>query len=106
MDIIFSQDGKLSSKTFPENTKDKCQILKTKPNTKKWMETLFPYSSSWFFGSLLFVSLSTDHDDHYFHHGHGYPAYSHHDKIPPWWGNVSNNEGGNVPVSKNHHTPL
>ena len=26
----------------------------------------------------------------------GYPAYSHHDKIPPWWGNVSNDEGGNV----------
>ena len=22
--------------------------------------------------------------------GDGYPAYSHHDKIPPWWGNVSN----------------
>ena len=29
----------------------------------------------------------------------GYPAYSHHDKIPPWWGNVSNDEGGNVSVS-------
>ena len=27
---------------------------------------------------------------------HGYPAYSHHDKIPPWWGSVSNDEGGNV----------
>ena len=36
MDIIFSQDGKLSAQTFPENTKDKYQILK--PNTKKWME--------------------------------------------------------------------
>ena len=36
---------------------------------------------------------------------HGYPAYSHHDKIPPWWGNVSNNEGGDVSVSKTHHTP-
>ena len=35
----------------------------------------------------------------------GYPAYSHHDKIPPWWGIVSNDEGGNVPVSKTHHTP-
>ena len=34
----------------------------------------------------------------------GYPAYSHHDKIPPWWGNVRNDEGGNVSVSKNHHT--
>ena len=35
----------------------------------------------------------------------GYPAYSHHDKIPPWWGIVSNDEGGNVPVSQTHHTP-
>ena len=33
------------------------------------------------------------------------PAYSHHDKIPPWWGNVSNDEGGNMSVSKIHHTP-
>ena len=35
----------------------------------------------------------------------GYPAYSHHDKFPPWWENVSNDEGGNVSVSKTHHTP-
>ena len=34
----------------------------------------------------------------------GLPAYSHHDKIPPWWGNVSNDKGGNVSVAKNHHT--
>ena len=27
-------------------------------------------------------------DDH--DHGWFNPAYSHHDKIPPWWGNVSN----------------
>ena len=86
MDIIFSQDGKLSSKTFPENTKDKCQILKTKPNTKKWMETLFPYSSSWFFGSLLFVSLSTDHDDHYFHHGYEHGDGDHdHDVVDDYY---------------------
>ena len=37
--------------------------------------------------------------------GDGYPAYSHHDKIPPWWVIVSDDEGGNVPVSKTHHTP-
>ena len=40
--------------------------------------------------------------------GDSYPAYSHHDKIPPWWENVSNDEGGNVSVSKNPpytHTP-
>ena len=34
----------------------------------------------------------------------GLPAYSHHDKISPWWGNVSNDKGGNVSVAKNHHT--
>ena len=45
-------------------------------------------------------------NDHHVHHDDGYPAYSHHDKIPPWWENVSNDEGGNVSVSKNHHTPL
>ena len=35
----------------------------------------------------------------------GYPAYSHHDKIPPWWGNVNDDEGGNVSLSKTHHSP-
>ena len=34
----------------------------------------------------------------------GYPAYSHHDKIPPWWGNVSNDKGGKMSVTKSHHT--
>ena len=34
----------------------------------------------------------------------GLPAYSHHDKIPPWWEYVSNDEGGNVSLSKSHHT--
>ena len=34
----------------------------------------------------------------------GLPAYSHHDKIPPWWEYVSNDKGGNVSVSKSHHT--
>ena len=34
----------------------------------------------------------------------GLPAYSHHDKMPPWWGNVSNDKGGNVSVSNSHHT--
>ena len=31
----------------------------------------------------------------------GLPAYSHHDKMPPWWGN---DKGGNVSVSNSHHT--
>ena len=35
---------------------------------------------------------------------HGYPAHSHHDKIPPWWENVSNDKGGNMSVTKSHHT--
>ena len=34
----------------------------------------------------------------------GLQAYSHHDKIPPWWEYVSNDKGGNVSVSKSHHT--
>ena len=34
----------------------------------------------------------------------GLPAYSHHDKIPPWWEYVSNDKGGNVSVTKSHHT--
>ena len=38
------------------------------------------------------------------HHCHGLPAYSHHDKIPPWFGNVSNDKGGNVSVSNSHHS--
>ena len=33
----------------------------------------------------------------------GYPAYSHHDKIPPWWEYVSYDKGGNLSVSKSHH---
>ena len=36
--------------------------------------------------------------------GHGLPAYSHHDKIPPWWEYVCNDKGGNVSLSKSHHT--
>ena len=28
----------------------------------------------------------------------GYPAYSHHDKMPPWWEIFINDEGGNVSV--------
>ena len=39
-----------------------------------------------------------------YHHHHGLPAYSHNDRIPPWWGNVSNDKGGNVSVSNSHHT--
>ena len=51
--------------------------------------------------TIIIIHYLHDDDD-----DDGYPAYSHHDKIPPWWENVSNDEGGNVSVSKNHHTPL
>ena len=40
------------------------------------------------------------HVDRCRHHLLGYPAYSQNDKIPPWWGNVSNDEGGNVSGQK------
>ena len=50
-------------------------------------------------GAIVATDNKDDNNDD------GYPAYSHHDKIPPGWGIVSNDEGGNVPVSKTHHTP-
>ena len=34
------------------------------------------------------------HHHHCHHHHHGLPAYSHHDKIPPWWEYVSNDKVG------------
>ena len=34
----------------------------------------------------------------------GLYLYSHHDKMPPWWGNVSNDKGGKMSVTKSHHT--
>ena len=34
----------------------------------------------------------------------GLPAYSHHDKIPPWWEYVSNDKGGNVSESNSHYS--
>ena len=49
--------------------------------------------------------VNDDDDDNDGNDDDGYPAYSHHDKIPPCWGNVSNDEGGNMSVSKTHHTP-
>ena len=48
-------------------------------------------------------------DDHmimniYYHDDQdGLPANSHHDKNPPWWEFVSNEYGGNMPVTKSHH---
>ena len=50
---------------------------------------------------ILIHSVSDHHDDH---DDDGLPAHSHHDNIPPWWGNVSNDKGGSVSVSNSHHT--
>ena len=33
----------------------------------------------------------------------GYPAHSHHDKFPPWWDFVRDDDGGNLSVTKSHH---
>ena len=48
--------------------------------------------------------IGDDHRGHGDDDDDGLPAYSHHDKIPPWWECVSNDKGGNVSVSKSHHT--
>ena len=43
------------------------------------------------------VDIDVDDDDD------GYPAYSHHDKFPPWWVFVRDDNGGNLSVTKSHH---
>ena len=41
--------------------------------------------------SIMIIILDDDHDaEDDVHDDHGYPAYSHHDKNPPWWEFVSN----------------
>ena len=52
----------------------------------------------------LFHDDDDDDDDVIDDVDDGYPAHSHHDKIPPWWENVSNDKGGNMSVTKSHHT--
>ena len=37
------------------------------------------------------------------HDEEGYPAHSHHDKFPPWWDFVRDDDGGNLSVTKSHH---
>ena len=46
----------------------------------------------------------TESDERELDDDDGLPAYYHHDKIQPWWGNVSNDKGGNVSLSNSHHT--
>ena len=54
--------------------------------------------------SLQWAPVSSIYFEPGYHHHHGYPAYSHHDKIPPCWEYVSNDKGGNASVTKSHHT--
>ena len=49
---------------------------------------------------LLLTPLTHHHDND---DDDDYPANSHHDKNPPWWEFVSNEYGGNMPVTKSHH---
>ena len=53
---------------------------------------------------IWLISGSLSSGAHHCHHG--LPAYSHHDKIPPWWGNVSNDKGGNKSVSNSHQSTI
>ena len=72
---------------------------------------IFCYSESYQnIPKLLFPKfLWHDHDDVDGHDNNddddedGLPAHSHHDKNPPWWEFVSNEYGGNMPVTKSHH---
>ena len=60
---------------------------------------------------MLMISISKhDYDDDDanadFNDDHdydGYPAHSHHDKFPPWWDFVRDDDGGNLSVTKSHH---
>ena len=40
------------------------------------------------------------HHHHHHHAKHGYPAYSHHDRFPPWWVFVRDDNGGNLSGDK------
>ena len=45
-----------------------------------------------------------DDDDHdNIDHHDGLPAYSHHDKIPPWWEYIINRGGGFLSPAYSHH---
>ena len=41
-----------------------------------------------------------DNDNDNNHDDHGLPAYSHHDKFPPWWVFVRDDNGGNLSGDK------
>ena len=42
---------------------------------------------------VMIIASYTNDDD-------GYPAHSHHDKFPPWWDFVRDDDGGNLSVTK------
>ena len=80
-------------------------------NVKKVDELLWGYEEPLLVGATMVlppeevkVIVGDDFDEDGDDDDDGLPAYSHHDKIPPWWGNVSNDEGGNVSVSNSHHS--
>ena len=55
--------------------------------------------------TIMFHDNYDDHDDHldhddYLDHDDGYPAYSHHDRFPPWWVFVRDDYGGNLSGDK------
>ena len=72
--------------------------MKTRP---RWMvaRDVKEEESLWFRGG---ANLGFDFDFDVDDDDDGLPAYSHNDKIPPWWGNVSNDKVGNE--SNSHHT--
>ena len=66
------------------NQEQLCSHRQGWANLDCWME--LPHTSSLILGIPVSRRYYDDDDYHYY----VYPAYSHHDKIPPWWGNVSN----------------
>ena len=58
----------------------------------------------WWLGNSRHPDENDVDDDDEDDDDYGLPAHSHHDNIPPWWGNVSNDKGGNVSVSNSHHS--
>ena len=74
--------------------------MKTRP---RWMvaRDVKEEESLWFRGG---ANLGFDFDFDVDDDDDGLPAYSHNDKIPPWWENVSNDKGGNATVSISHYS--
>ena len=65
------------------NQEQLCSHRQGWANLDCWME--LPHTSS----LILGIPVSHRYNDGDDYHYYVYPACSHHDKIPPWWGNVS-----------------